>query len=464
MGTRTPPLSSTAHLSSQALDYVSLRPPSALRAEKQSHNSVYHNLTTVLHFADEDQHFWWTETASIIGKLMESAGYDVDSQRFYLLLYHARIVAALGPKPKPGSSAAPWESFMTDDHTPIEISWNLGANLSVVRFSIEPVGPLAGTSVDPFNQRRAIELLEQANKLSSDVDLQWFNHFRKRFLVEDHKTETVLGKLPANEHSSQLFVAFDLDNGKATTKAYIFPILKAVERGISPLDLVSQAIRQLDTPTISVSPAWAVVEDFIRSCPVESRPKTEFVAVDCVEPKESRIKVYIRTQHMALEKVKDVFTLGGRLNDRTTQTALRMLEELWRLVLNLPDNVRDSDELRPRDGNSAGHRTSGLLFNFEMRPGTPLPEPKVYIPVRHYARSDLDIARGLTSFFRRRGWTSLARMYTTNLKEMFPHHPLAETTGTHTYIVFAYKKKTGVYLTAYYNPQVYPDRSLISAG
>lgn len=36
-----------------------------------------------------------------------------------------------------------------------------------------------------------------------------------------------------------------------------------------------------------------------------------------------------------------------------------------------------------------------------------------------------------------------------------PHHPLAESTGTHTYIVFAFKKKTGVYLTAYYNPQVY---------
>lgn len=384
---------------------------------KSLDNSVYHSLTDVLKFADPDQHFWWTETASIVGKLMERAGYDVDSQRRYLLLYHAHVLAALGPKQASSDkdASSPWKSFMTDDHTPIEISWNLGANRSVVRLSIEPVGPFAGTSVDPFNQRRAVELLQQL----PGVDLQLFYYFRDWFLIGDCDVDAVLKRRPAGEHSSQLFVAFDFDGGKVTTKAYIFPLLKAVQTGIPALDLVSLAIRNLDTPAMSVLPGWNAVEDFIRTCPIASRPKIEFVAVDCVAPAESRIKIYVRTPHVALEKVKDVFTLGGRLNnDPTIQTALGMLEELWRLVLRLPDDLRNSDELHPRDENSAGHRTAGTLFNFEIKPGAALPEPKLYIPVRHYARSDLDIARGLTAFFRRRGWTNLAETYTDTLKEM----------------------------------------------
>lgn len=407
---------STANLT-HATDSASLLPPVAARPATSLDNSVYHSLTSVLEFADQDQLFWWTETASIVAKLMESAGYDVESQRRYLLLYHAHILAALGPKqtpcPSDRSASSPWKSFMTDDHTPIEISWNLGANRSVVRLSIEPIGPFAGTSFDPFNQRPALELLQQL----PGIDLQLFYYFRDWFFIDDDDVDDVLKRRPAGEHSSQLFVAFDFDGGKVTTKAYIFPLLKALETGIPVLDLVSTAIRNLDEPALSVSPGWNVLEDFIRSCPIASRPKLEFIAIDCVAPEKSRIKIYVRTPHTALEKVKDVFTLGGRLNDQTIQTALGMLEELWRLVLDLPDGLRDSDELHPRDENSAGHRTSGVLFNFEIKPGAALPEPKLYIPVRHYARSDLDIARGLTAFFRRRGWTSLAETYTDTLKE-----------------------------------------------
>jgi hypothetical protein len=36
-----------------------------------------------------------------------------------------------------------------------------------------------------------------------------------------------------------------------------------------------------------------------------------------------------------------------------------------------------------------------------------------------------------------------------------PHHDLGSTTGTHTYVVFAYKKGSGTYLTTYFNPQLF---------
>ncbi len=394
--------------------------PPAPVEQKIYNNIVYTNLTNVLQFENEDQRTWWEEIASIIGNMMERAAYDAHLQYFYLLLFHEYILSALGPRPRSDGSAR-WKSFMTDDFTPIEVSWNFSANQSLVRFGIEPIGAFAGTPQDPFNDYRAIELIERMGHVAAAadyLDLQWFNHFANSFTVPNDRAQQISEKLPKNEHVSQIFLALDFDDSKVSIKSYFFPILKSIETGISPLDLMSRALARLDTETISVNAAWNVVEDYMRSTALESQPKAEIVASDCVNPLQSRIKVYFRTSHTAFDKVRDVYTLGGRLADESTRKAVGILKELWWLVLGLSDDVLETDELAHRDQDQADHRTAGAIFNFEIKPGAKLPEPKVYIPVRHYARSDLDIAQGLTTFFERCEWSSLAQSYMTDLKDI----------------------------------------------
>jgi hypothetical protein len=49
------------------------------------------------------------------------------------------------------------------------------------------------------------------------------------------------------------------------------------------------------------------------------------------------------------------------------------------------------------------HRTSGLLYYLELRAGSSYPKSEVYLPVRHYAKNDDQIARGLSKFLENRG-------------------------------------------------------------
>ena len=377
---------------------------------------AYTNLTNVLQFRNEDERTWWEETASIIGNIMERADYDILRQYSYLLFFHEIILSALGPCPRPDSTPQ-WKSFMTDDFTPMDVSWNFSANSSLVRFAIEPIGSLAGTPHDLFNSYEAIEFLERIRHVSliADLDLQWFTHFANCITIQNDKAQHVTKEFLKNEHMSQIFFALDLDHSKVSMKSYLFPNLKSIESGISPLDLVSKAIAQLSNES-TVNCAWSSVEDYMRSTASGSQCKLEFVALDCVNPLQSRIKVYFRTPCTAFDQVRDIFTLGGRLKDETTRTAVETLKELWWLVLNLSDEVLDTDELVHRD--QSQHPTVGTLFNFEIKPGKNVPEPKVYIPVRHYARSDIDIAQGLTRFFQRCQWLSLADSYMTNLKDI----------------------------------------------
>lgn len=353
--------------------------------------------------------------ASIIGNIMERADYDIHLQYSYLLLFHEFILSAFGPRPRPDGTPQ-WRSFMTDDFTPIDVSWNFSANRSLVRFAIEPIGALAGTPRDPFNSYEEISFLERIQNVSltADLDLQWFTHFANCITVRDDEAQPAAKEFPENEHMSQVFFAFDLDHSKVSTKSYLFPNRKSIESGVSPLDLVSQALAQLDNQ--SIKSAWSVVEDYMRSSAPGSQCKLEFVALDCVNPLQSRIKVYFRTPRTAFEQVRHIFTLGGKLDDETTRTAVEILKELWWLVLGLSDEVLDTDELVHRDQRQ--HPTVGTLFNFELKPGEKVPEPKVYIPVRHYARSDLDIAQGLTRFFQRCEWLNLAESYMTDLKDI----------------------------------------------
>ncbi|KAK1142341.1 aromatic prenyltransferase (DMATS family) [Aspergillus melleus] len=410
-------------------------------------NTPYRILTNALPFPNEDLRFWWGVVAPTIQELMTKSNYSLAHQYQHLILIYQYIIPGLGPRPKPNGQPH-WQSFMTDDFTPCEISVNFHDSKATVRFGFEPIGDLAGTERDPANQQASADFLHKLSKDASvGVNLGWYEHFAKELLVAPENMASVLAKFPSDEHRTQNMFAFGFQGDQAPMQAYIFPLLKSAETGISPSRLILDSILKLDRVEVPLAPALGLIEAYMAARP---EIRAEATAFDCVDPRQSRIKLYLRAYHTSLRDVLDVYTLGGRLKDETTLAGIKNLRELWPLLLDVPAGYKDEDPLPNKS-----HRTAGFFYNFHIRPGKTYPETQVYIPVRHYGKSDLAVAQGLATYFRRHGWNELAESYPQDLQARFPSHNIDTELGTHTYISYSYKKGKGPYVTAYYCPKVY---------
>lgn len=240
------------------------------------------------------------------------------------------------------------------------------------------------------------------------INLNWYQHFPRDLLVAPENMASILDRLPANEHQTQIMFAYGFRAGQTPMQAYIMPLLKSPETGKSEAHLVCDSILKLDTAKAPLAPALAPVEAYIAA---HEELRVEALAFDCNDPRDSRIKFYLRTPHTSLRQVLDVYTLGGRLKDETTQAGVKILRELWPLLLDVPADFQENEPL-PK----SSHRTSGFLFNIRIRPGKTYPEPQVYIPVKHYGKSDMAVAEGLATYFRRQGWIDLANSYAKDLR------------------------------------------------
>lgn len=385
--------------------YTMVRDKASSHQENGFHVSTplrlpYIVLGTGLGFPNEDQKFWWYAFAPTIQDLMIKSNYDITHQYQYLALIYRYILPALGPRAHPGEKPR-WESFLTDDCSPVESSINLHGGKATVRMCFEPVGELAGTEQDPFNWSASREFIHSMEKFPDVTNLQWFRHFERELIASPDHATRIRKLVPASEHRSQNLFAFDFGDGQAMLKAYFFPMLKSLETGKSEARLIFDSALKLDSEEYLIAPALSMVEAYVASCPPEENARVEFLCIDCNDPRESRIKIYFRTPYTSFNKVREVYTLGGRLKDETTRAGLDILKELWPLLLDVSPSI---------------HRIAGALFNFEITPGKIYPEPKVYIPVKHHAKSDIAIAEGLSSCFHRLGWTDLAKSYTEGLR------------------------------------------------
>lgn len=92
--------------------------------------------------------FWWSKhTGHVLAVLLEKAGYSQELQYRDLKFFATVIVPHLGASLEPSvENHSQWHSFMTDDGTPVELSWDWGTSDGppMIRYSIEPVGLHAG--------------------------------------------------------------------------------------------------------------------------------------------------------------------------------------------------------------------------------------------------------------------------------------------------------------------------------
>lgn len=85
--------------------------------------------------------------------------------------------------------------------------------------------------------------------------------------------------------------------------------------------------------------------------------------------------------------VRDVMTLGGRLDDAASLKRVELLKSVWHLFRNEPEGAHNDDENWSKPYRLQGTHLSGLQFSLEIKPGNDPPETKIYIPVFQFAES-----------------------------------------------------------------------------
>ena len=355
-------------------------------------------LTTFSKPLNEDDCFWWEIVGRILATMMQQAAYPTQAQYEGLDFFYHHIVPALGPRPCPKGGPPGWRSFMTDDHTPIELSWSwaTGEQKPIVRFSIEPIEKGARTAMTCSKIPLIRRLLERTRPVCRSLDLTWFEHLAHRLTLQSPSNCATVHKMkPSNiEHHSQYFAAFDLETSGTIFKAYFLPGLRASRDGITTWDLVHSAVCDIAMREAPMQRALDMLASFIQSHSKLYQLWIEIVGIDCLPCELSRLKIYVRSRATSFNSIRQIMTLGGKLNHTGIVAGLNRLKTLWQLVLGLAPGISDDDEL-----NVVQHRTAGMLYYFEFRPQADTPIPKLYIPVRHYARNDLQIAQGLMNYF-----------------------------------------------------------------
>lgn len=337
---------------------------------------------------ESDAQYWRSTVGYSLAILLHCANYSKEYQQRHVKFFNDFVAPELGQKHHTGSTNGQWSSFMTDDGMPLEISWDWGFDRqqATIRYSIEPIGFEAGSSLDPLNKYASSRFLQNMRDLLPEADWQWSEHFQKEFIVFNESLEN------DNEaHKSRFFAAYDLDESHNTMKAYYFPAFKANLMGQSKIDVLTSTVTRLPGYTHTQFSAFDLLQEYINASSVDGSLEVEILAVDCVKPQHGRLKIYVRSRQTSLESVRRIVTLGGILVSPEMDQSLDEFESLW-------SSLFSSTHLEPVETSSDNHRTAGILYNFEVRAGNPLPVPKVYLPVRHYTRSDEHVIEALGKY------------------------------------------------------------------
>ncbi|KAK2688124.1 hypothetical protein QWA68_013012 [Fusarium oxysporum] len=410
-------------------------------------HSLHHIKNKTGPAVDIHQQYWNQTAGSTLKRFLASAGYDARSQCHILDQFSNLVAPFLGSSPALGEPQ--WKSFMTDNHCPVELSWDFHVANSqpTIRYSMEPIGLKAGTAADLYNNGVDEEFAKRAIRAFPGTDTTLFNHFYDYFN----------GQWTADKpegHRSTMFWAFDLKESATTNKAYFFPGAVAHSVGKSTLDVVTDAISSApgcQPENISAFASFARFVNERRYLNLEM----DMLALDLVPIEKSRLKIYFRDRRTDFRSVTEMMSLGGRIHGADFDVGMSNLRNLWDTLLGtsgVPDDI-------PLPHNN--HRTAGILYNVELRTNSTIPKVKIYIPVRHYAKNDSQILEALKGFLTDQASKlpdvaidlNWAKRYSDCLYSIFGEEMLSNGLGVHTYIGCSIQSKGDLRVVAYVNPQ-----------
>ncbi|RAL63622.1 hypothetical protein DID88_003666 [Monilinia fructigena] len=397
-----------------------------------------------------DALLWWYATNGILYDLLAFGKYKWHHQIFAMKFYHTYVVPNLGTFPV-ANRPPKWRSFMTDDFSPIEYSWNWGNLQGVVdrrvRFSIEAINEESGTATDPWNQKATLNLIDRLALDIPDLDMQWFHRILKDFTPSRNiLPEAYLARLDPQQPRSTMFIAFELRDRMPVVKIYMMPFAKAMETSQPESTVILGSLT-----AFALELDWPSLQGLVQA--LELKIKSQglepcMIAFDCVAPKQSRMKIYARCPDIRLTSVIEVMSI---FEDKSKiVNGLKELRRLWALVFSCCDESQ-ADHLPYKE-----HITSGILYYFEVRPGSSKITTKIYLPVKHYAKDDISIARGLQIFFKERGsvQNEIAEDFLGVLNRMCTYRRLEAATGLQTYISCKIENDSLV-ITSYLSPEMY---------
>ncbi|EFQ99847.1 tryptophan dimethylallyltransferase [Nannizzia gypsea CBS 118893] len=409
--------------------------------------SPYSVISKVTQFENFDQASWWHDVAPMAERILQHSNYSKESQYQYMLLLSQVLVPSLGPYTP---SQRTWRSTITRSGVPVELSVNYRKQgQSTVRISVEPCTHLSGLPIDPFNQVPTKELMAKIAKYDfCNFDTELWDYFSSCLTVSKSEQHHIAeNNIDVSVFKTQMAPGFDLsDNGEISVKGYVYPRAKATANGVPIESLVFESLQYFEKKN-DCSTALAMLKEYILEKNLGSN--IGFLAWDCVTPSKSRLKMYLGSADVTMGMIKDLYTIGGRLNDPTTLKGFELLTQLWKAT-GLAEGVRElvpyfDDPMQvPSQGQKAP-----VLINYEITPGSPHPVSKLYLPT--HGENDLQVAKGLSEFFAQIGWTELAETYVDRLQALYPNLDLSRTSCLISWLSFAYTEKNGVYLTVYYH-------------
>ena len=364
-----------------------------------SASPIWYVVSSILRPSSTDRAFWWRTTGALFAETLYQAKYSLLDQCSSLYFYYVFITPHLGPRPSRSRQPLQWRSFMTDDFTPLEFSWNWGTGTKVpeIRYSVEAVGPESGTSIDPFNQERTMDLISQLRSHLPHTDWTWFDAFHAAFQIPSTSSLSLATSNPATASPSSIFLAFEHRHSQAPVpKAYFVPGLRALTSpDATPLTVVTKALVSLPTHSSNIAtsfPAYAHLLNFLNTHSQGQSLSLIFVAIDCVlASQESRLKIYLRSPATDFESVVKTLRMGSSRVSLPSGRQLDSLRGLFHALLPVATETQAENRTK--------HETSGMLYYFDCAPSHPLPRPKVYMPVKHYARDDQSALTALEGWF-----------------------------------------------------------------
>jgi fumigaclavine A dimethylallyltransferase len=236
-----------------------------------------------------------------------------------------------------------------------------------VRIAAETITPAAGTDKDPFNLTAEKKMIEDLRAIQPNLDFTWFDHFQREVLVPEEvvlSNDGVTSKVP---FKNQRLHGLDLSEGAFMLKSYFMPAIRSAITGIETTQIMFESIRKLNLKNANIISALNTLEDWMVPTNGRFMEYWDGVSYDAIDADKARIKVYTGICMKTLEQVRDVWTLGGRLQGEDIEKGFDLVARLWRRLM---DEEPSTCEMK-----------YWMQWVWELRTDVPIPVPKLYFSV-----------------------------------------------------------------------------------